>query len=152
MSGSDHAQHDADVDTSALAAQVRFSTLRLARRLRQLDSGAGLSATQAAALATISREGPLTLGELATREHLTPPSITNVVGKLEALGFVKRCPDATDRRVVRVEISAKGRKQLDSQRSARTAWLVSRLEMLSPADRHRLADAAAVIERLAEGP
>ena len=103
-------------------------------------------------LATISREGPLTLGELAAREHLTPPSITNVVGKLEGLGFVKRCPDPTDRRVVRVEISAKGRKQVASQRSARTAWLVSRLETLSPAERRRLADAAAVLERLAEEP
>jgi DNA-binding MarR family transcriptional regulator len=37
-----------------------------------------------AALATIGREGPLTLGALAASEQVSPPTITRVVSKLEA--------------------------------------------------------------------
>jgi DNA-binding MarR family transcriptional regulator len=101
-------------------------------------------------LATIDREGDLTLGELAAREHLAPPSITKAVEKLERLGYVTRRADDTDRRVARVRISSAGRRLLAQNRSRRTAWLATRLEGLPAEDVDRLAVAADILERLVD--
>ena len=137
------------VDPVELAGHLRMSVARLARLLRQQDES-GLSATLTAALATISREGPMTLGELAARERVAPPSITKVVGKLEDRGLVERRIDDRDRRVTRVEISPAGTEQLVAARNRRTAWLATRLLDLDPADLDRLAGAVAVLDALAE--
>src|SRR3954447_728059 len=96
-----------------IAGALRYSVIRLGRLLRQQDRS-GLSPTLTAALATISREGPLTLGELAGREQVAPPSITKVVAKLEAEGLVSRRADAADRRVSRVAITRAGQRRLDA--------------------------------------
>ena len=66
-----------------LAARLRLSATRLARRLRQ-EADAGLTPSQLSALAVIDRQGPLTLGALADHEQVAPPTITKVVAKLEA--------------------------------------------------------------------
>src|SRR4051794_34738927 len=84
-------------DQVEVAARLRLSATRLARILRQ-QADLGLTPSQLTALATISREGPLTLGALAETEHVSPPTITKVVEKLEALGFIERHGDPADRR------------------------------------------------------
>jgi DNA-binding MarR family transcriptional regulator len=99
-------------------------------------------------LATIGRDGPLTLGALAALEQVAPPTITKVIGKLEAAGLVDRIPDPTDRRVTRVALSGRGRRQLEINRSRRTAWLADRLASLDPRERDRLAAALDAIEHL----
>jgi DNA-binding MarR family transcriptional regulator len=138
-------------DPVEVAGRLRLSTTRLARILRQQDQ-LGLTPTLTAALATIGREGPLTLGELAAREQVSPPTITRVVGKLEDAGLVRRRPDPNDGQVSRVELSPAGRRQLDTGRTRRTAWLATRLRELPPEDLARLHEAAAVLERLTRAP
>src|ERR1700730_3253211 len=135
------------VDPVDVAGRLRLSAFRLTRLLRHQDTE-GLAPTLSAALATIEREGPLTLGELAAREHVAPPSITKAVEKLVALGFVARTPDATDRRVARVRITQSGRRRVIQNRSRRTAWLATRVRALPPDDIAKLDAAAEVLERL----
>jgi DNA-binding MarR family transcriptional regulator len=146
-------QDDATVtpDPVEVAGRLRLSTTRLARILRQQDQ-LGLTPTLSAALATIAREGPLTLGALAASEQVAPPTITRVVGKLEAAGLVHRRPDPRDGRVSRVELSAAGRLQLETGRTRRTAWLATRLRELPAEDLVRLEEAAGVLERLTSAP
>jgi DNA-binding MarR family transcriptional regulator len=84
---------------------------RLARRLRQ-EGEATASPTQLAALATIERTGPLTLGELAAVERVQPPRITAAVGRLEQQRLVQRRSDRGDGRVVWVQITTRGRRLL----------------------------------------
>jgi DNA-binding MarR family transcriptional regulator len=134
-------------DPVEIAGRLRMSAFRLTRLLRQQDDG-GLPPTLSAALATIDREGPLTLGDLAAREHVAPPSITKVVDKLEADGLVVRTPAEHDRRVTLVATTAAGRRRVTQNRQLRTAWLAARLEALSPADLAQLDAAADVLERL----
>ncbi len=122
---------------------------RLARRLRQQGESAA-SPTQLAALATIEREGPLTLGELAAIERVRPPTITAAVGRLEEQGLVRRRADRRDRRVAHVEITAPGRRLLAESRSRKTAYLERRLAALSAGERHTLAEAAEILERVLE--
>jgi DNA-binding MarR family transcriptional regulator len=138
-------------DPAEVAGRLRLPVTRLARILRQQDQ-LGLTPTMTSALATIGREGPLTLGALAASEQVSPPTITRVVSKLEAGGLVRRRPDRADGRVTRVELSAAGRRQLEAGRIRRTAWLSTRLRDLPTEDLVRLEQAAAVLERLTSAP
>jgi DNA-binding MarR family transcriptional regulator len=65
---------------------------------------------------------------------------------------VTRQVDPDDRRVTRVRITAAGRRQLESIRTRRTAWLASRLAELSTDDVARLDAALAVLDGLVAPP
>ena len=130
-----------------IAARLRLSATRLARRLRQ-ESGAGLSPSQQSALAVIANYGPLTLGALAELERVAPPTITKVVSKLECDGLVTRTPDPEDRRVCRVAISPAGATLLEEVRRRKTAWLTARISQLDADRQRRLADALDVLDEL----
>ena len=130
-----------------IAARLRLSATRLARRLRQ-ESGAGLSPSQQSALAVIANHGPLTLGALAEHERVAPPSVTKVVTKLESDGLVTRSPDPSDRRICRVAISPEGEALLEESRRRKTAWLTARISELDPERQRRLADALDVLDEL----
>ncbi|HEY4401623.1 MAG TPA: MarR family transcriptional regulator [Acidimicrobiia bacterium] len=133
----------------ALPSRLRMVVTRLARRLRQQGESAA-SPTQLAALATIERDGPLTLGTLAAIERVRPPTITAAVGRLEEQGLVHRRIDARDRRVARVAITSHGRRLLAESRSRKTAYLEQQLAALSADERATLAQAATILERVLE--
>lgn len=133
------------------ARRLRYSVTRLARLLRAQDGG-GLTPTRAAALATIERHGPLSVGELAAHEQVSGPTATNVVTKLEHAGFVRRDRDDADRRVCRVEITAAGRRRLETSRTRRAEWLAARLDELSPEHLTRLLDALDALDALTQAP
>jgi DNA-binding MarR family transcriptional regulator len=138
-------------ETTEIAARLRQSVFRLARLLRQQDDS-GIAPALIAALATIDREGPITLGDLAEREQLSPPSITKAVGALEERGLVERVRDEHDRRVCRVRINAKGRRRIETSRTRRTAWLTSQLAALTPEELARVAAVLEVFDRLVSAP
>jgi DNA-binding MarR family transcriptional regulator len=133
----------------ALPARMRLIITRLARRLRQHAETAA-SPTQLAALGTIERDGPITLGELAAVERVQPPTITAAVGRLEEQQLVRRRTDSRDRRVARVEITAHGRRLLAESRSRKTAYLAQQLAALDPDERATLERAATILERVLE--
>ena len=133
----------------ALPSRLRMVVTRLARRLRQQGESAA-SPTQLAALATIERDGPLTLGALAATERVRPPTITAAVGRLEEQGLVRRRTDLRDRRVARVEITPPGRRLLAQSRSRKTAYLERQLDTLTADERDTLERAAAILERVLE--
>ncbi len=130
-----------------LADRLGNAALRLARLLRQQDEGV-LTPTMRATLGTISREGPLTLGELAAIERVAPPTVTKVVGKLEDAGLLRREHDAEDRRVCRVSLSDAGLGWLAADRKRRRDWLTEQLRALDDDDVERLASAVELIEGL----
>jgi DNA-binding MarR family transcriptional regulator len=131
-----------------LAARLRMAVTRLQRRLREQGVG-GLSPSQSSALASVARLGSPTLGALAAREAVQPPSMTRIVGALETMGYVTRVVDPTDRRVARVTLSPRGRAVLDRNRSAKDAYLAQRLLHLTDRERASLGDLTVLLERLA---
>lgn len=142
---------DPSVDVVEMAGSLRLSIARLARLLRQQDES-GLAPALTTALATIGREGPVTLGRLAAREQVTAPTVTKMVDRLEQRGYIVRRPDETDRRICRVEITPAGRTQLASIRTRRTEWLATRLGELGAEDFERLRAAIDVLEALTAPP
>ncbi len=138
---------DRSDDRDDLVTRTRLAVLRLARRLRQ-NVTAGITPSQQSALAAIEQKGPLTLGELAGFENVQPPSITRIVGNLEASGLVERTTAVADRRVSLVQITADGRNELGTIRSQRNAWLAERLAQLDAEDLDRLRDALPVLDKI----
>ena len=133
-----------------LATRLRIGIMRLARRLRHEGSQGDITPSQLAALPTIDKRGPLTLGELAQLERVQPPSMTKIVGNLVDSGLVTRSPDPSDARVALVAVTKAGRAHLAATRKRRDAWLEEHLHSLSADERDALARAADVIERLAD--
>jgi len=131
-----------------VAARLRLSATRLARRLRR-EADTGFTPSQLSALTTIDHHGPLTLGELAERERVAPPSISKVIAKLEADGLVERTPDPEDRRVTRVVTTPAGDALIAESRRRKTTWLATRIRGLDADQQARLAAALDVLDELA---
>ena len=133
-----------------LAVRLRLVIVRTARRLRQ-EAGEELSPSQAAALATIDRHGPLTPSELAVRERIQRPTATRLIARLEETGFVDRTPDPQDRRSCVVSLTPTGRELVARVRTRKDAYLSRRLRDLDADERATLDRAAAILERVLEG-
>jgi DNA-binding MarR family transcriptional regulator len=140
---------DAALADPELAARLRLVLNRLARRLRNQTPG-DLSPSLTSALVTIELRGPITLGQLAVSERVTPPSITRMVASLERLGLVRREADPGDRRVARVSLTPDGRRTVLRTRTRKTAYLAKRLHKLDESERALVRAALPVLERLLE--
>jgi len=127
--------------------RLRFVLLRLSRRLRQ-ESTAGITPSQLSALSIIGGIGPLTIGDLAEREQVQPPTMSRIVAALEIDGWVERAADRTDRRVSLVRVSAKGREELERVRAERNELLGARLASLDPQEMATIVAALPALERL----
>jgi DNA-binding MarR family transcriptional regulator len=132
-----------------LATRLRLGITRTARRLRQ-EAGNELSPTLMAALATISRHGPLTPSELAERERVRRPTATRLLAKLETPGLVVRTADPQDGRSSLVALSPAGAQLLAASRTRKDAFLARRLRTLSAEDRATLRRATEILELLLE--
>jgi DNA-binding MarR family transcriptional regulator len=132
-----------------VAARLRLAVTRLNRRLRA-EGDIGLSPSAMAALASIGRRGPLSLGELAAMEGVKPPTVTATVAALEAEGLVARELDGRDRRITRVTLTSRGRQRLEASKRRKTDYLASRLEVFDEAQVRQLDESLDLIELLLE--
>lgn len=58
----------------------------------------------------LSRRGSLPLGKIGERLQVHPTSVTSLIDGLERLGYLRRTPHETDRRMTLAEITGDGRK------------------------------------------
>ena len=65
----------------------------------------GVNRTDGRCLDVIQQTGRISAGELADRAGLTSGSVTAVIDRLEAKGYVRRAADPEDRRRVLVELT-----------------------------------------------
>jgi DNA-binding MarR family transcriptional regulator len=138
-----------------LAAALRISVSRLARRLRVERTAPGLgepelSDTQLAALAALERHGAMTPGDLAGYEKVQPPSMTRVIAVLVDSRLVMRAAHPSDRRQVVLTVTEAGRDLVNKARRRRDAWLAKRLRELTPQERATLRAAAPILEKLSQ--
>ena len=74
----------------------------------------GLSHAALNALAVIEAGGgPMPIGQVTAQMHITTATTTTVLDTLERKGYVRRIPDATDRRKVLVDITPEAQTLLD---------------------------------------
>lgn len=133
-----------------LASHLRPALLRLTRLVRLQRVDMSVTLTQLSAMATLSKRGAMTAGELAAFEKVQPPSMTKVLANLEEHGFVTRAVSPGDRRQMIIAITASGEELLESERRSRDAWLSQRLAMLTADERALLRDVVPIFEKLAD--
>ena len=136
-----------DLDPADLAARFRQALMPLVRKLRT-NVEEGMTPSLMSALASVNRLGPITLGDLAAAEKVSPPMATKLANGLEERGLVSRVGCVDDKRVTRLELTKDGRALLDRSHRRRNAWLAQRFARLTENERIALAEAVTVIERL----
>jgi len=132
------------------AARLRIAVARLSRRLRPTKAAGSLTSTEVDVLLAAERRGPIRLSDLASFAGLNPTMLSRLIPKLEEAGLVRRLADDADRRVCRVQATAKGRHLLDRIRSERNDALSKQLGELGPTEREAVLAALPVLEELAD--
>jgi DNA-binding MarR family transcriptional regulator len=130
-----------------IADRLHSAAIHLLRRVRRTDTLTGIPAAQLSALSVLMG-GPRTLGEMATAEQVRPPTMSTLVRDMERAGLVRRSGDADDARVVRLEMTPKGRRLLAKGREMRIADIERRIRRLRPAEAGTVANAVAIVERM----
>lgn len=130
-------------ELESVADRIHSAAIHLLRAVRRVDEATGLTPARLSALSVVVFAGPLTMGELAAAEQVTPPTMTRLAAGLEAEGLVRRQPDPADRRAVRIRATAKGTALLHRGRARRVDRLVARMRYL---DRHQVGTLAAAAE------
>ncbi|MCL8009723.1 MarR family winged helix-turn-helix transcriptional regulator [Streptomyces sp. AS02] len=100
--------------------------LRFTRRVHRIqkqhlhECGLGVTPAQSRLLRTLAHyDSPPRMADLAERLEVVPRAVTSLVDGLEASGKVRRVPDPTNRRVIRIELTEDGRGALRELHGAR---------------------------------
>lgn len=135
-----------------VANRLHSAAIHLLRRARRVDTISQLPAPQLSALSVVVYGGPVTLGALAAAEQVRPPTMTRLIASMAAAGLIERVPDETDRRVVRIRSTAKGRRLLEEGRDRRIAVIAEGLAALPDGEVQCIAKALDAIEKIAGTP
>jgi DNA-binding MarR family transcriptional regulator len=128
-----------------LADRLHSAAIHLLRRARRGDPLTGATPAQLSALSVLM-SGPKTLGDLAAAEQVRAPTISRLAAEMDRIGLIRRRGDPDDARVVRVEMSAKGRRVLGKGRELRISDIEARVRRLDPPELDTLEKAVKVIE------
>ncbi len=97
-------------------ARVSYVIARLDRAIRreiaEMVAPHGLTATQYTALSVLRMGKGLSNAQLARRSYVTPQSMIEMLGTLEGKGLVQRSPAPDHGRILRTQLTAKGRRLL----------------------------------------
>jgi DNA-binding MarR family transcriptional regulator len=77
----------------------------------------GMTITQASVMMMLLHEGRKTMSEMAQALGISRGAATQLLEGLTAQGLLRRYQDETDRRIVYVELSQKGRERLRAMRA-----------------------------------
>jgi DNA-binding MarR family transcriptional regulator len=105
----------------------------------------GVTGPQRFALRVVGREPDLSAGRLAEILKVHPSTLTGILQRLERRGFLARRVDASDRRRVRLDLTASGRAITASSRGSIEDRISGVLRRTSPA---RLAATADVLRSM----
>lgn len=136
-------------DPLSIAERLHSAAIRLLRRVRVADVESGLSAPKLSALSVLAFGGAMRLTDLAAAEQVRAPTMSKLVAELEAEGLAAKRTDATDKRSVKIEVTAKGRALMEEGRRRRLALLRKRLSRFTAAELQVLDSAADLIARVA---
>jgi DNA-binding MarR family transcriptional regulator len=102
--------------------------------------GFSVNMSQLKAMTVFSEDSPLSMGELCKMANVKMPSMTEVVDRFEKEGILERIRDNEDRRVVKVKMTAKGKKMHQEVLKRRADELTKMFGVLTTQDREKLVD------------
>jgi DNA-binding MarR family transcriptional regulator len=114
----------------------------LAAKLRQ--TGHALAPLHFRLLAHLYH-GRWSLGELAHRACVSPPTISRSITTLEERGWVQRVPSTEDGRVVYAELTETGQAVLGEMQEHASRWMRVHIARLTPEERQQLIEGMQVL-------
>jgi DNA-binding MarR family transcriptional regulator len=90
------------------------------------------------------------VGKLARCVQVAQPAMSKIVNHLIRLGFVRRDPHPTDRRQIKLSLTAKGAAMTERVRRRAAEKYLGAIRNLSTSDRKKLLDGLAVISDIIE--
>lgn len=110
----------------------------------------GVTGPQLWLLKTLREEGGTSVGELSEMMYLHISTVSGIIDRLEAKGYVVRKREAPDRRVVTVHLTAAGKRIVDRAPEPSQGKLLYSLQTLSEKEVLEMHDALQKIVRLME--
>ncbi len=102
------ARWDRDTAISDTMQSLRRIFKAVQNYSQEISREFGITGPQLWAIKTISQNESLSLSELGKGMYLHPSTITGLVDRLERKGFVVRKRNQKDRRVIKIQLTAKG--------------------------------------------
>jgi DNA-binding MarR family transcriptional regulator len=137
-----------DADDGVLEAVLGASRALVAIAARSLaDAGEEVTLTQYRSLVVLASRGPQSLGALAELLGVTPPTVSRMCDRLVRKQLILRRADPSDRRQIRVALSARGRRLVKEVTRRRREEIAQLLVSMSAAEQ---ASVATSLQRLAD--
>ena len=137
----------ADHDRILLSLITAARTIE--ERLEAQLGGAGLSGAKLRILTQLAdAAGPLAFSELAESHGCVRSNITQIIDRLETEGLVRRVDDPVDGRVVRAQLTVRGRERQEKGAELFRAIQAEIAATLPPEDRESLERALAALNGL----
>ena len=102
--------------------------------------GFAVNMSQLKAMTAFSEDSLLSMGELCKMANIKMPSMTEAVDRFEKEGILDRIRNNEDRRVVKVKMTAKGKKMHKEVLKRRADELTKMFGVLTTEDRTKLVD------------
>lgn len=138
MGAVDRSREQAAPDGTAAVSSLAELFEAVFERVRDV-SPRPLSVSQLRAVVALDRDDGVNLRELADRLDSTPPLVSRLCDRLEAVGFLDRLPSARSRRELTLRLSDRGRAYLRELRARRRESVEALLAKMSPEGRAALA-------------
>jgi MarR family 2-MHQ and catechol resistance regulon transcriptional repressor len=128
----------AEVRTLDTFIKLTRCTNALLARLAKRATLDNLTPSQFAVLEALYHLGSLTQGEVSDKVLKSVSNITTVIDNLERDGFVRRERDAQDRRVIHIQLTEAGKKEMEAVFPQHVAALVDEFSVLSESEQETL--------------
>jgi DNA-binding MarR family transcriptional regulator len=89
----------------------------------------------------VKREGPIPMSVIAQALYYSKQNLTHIVDQLVKDGYVERIPEPSDRRVMKIAITDRGRTFIDENKELLKNRMVKDLSHLSEEDLEHLSEA-----------
>ncbi len=97
--------------TESAARDISILMPIIAKRiLLEFFQSVNIPQSQLLTLMSLYTKGACRLSELSSDLHVSAPTASGLVDRLESSGYVKRCADKEDRRAINIELTSKGTK------------------------------------------
>jgi len=128
------------VDPSSVEAFRAYKRSMMLHRRLMMASFAGeeMHPAQAGCLQALSHHDGMSQSDLAEMLHVSRPTVTTMLQRMESAGVIERRDDASDSRVTRVYLTSEGRRLDEHTRTVLADMLNVSLGQLTAEDRGEL--------------
>jgi DNA-binding MarR family transcriptional regulator len=135
-----------------LAKQLGLRIIRITQFLTRQMQQEVLTPSQATVLTLLQDGRAWRLSDLASATGVRPPSMTELISRMERQGWLIKMDTVHDRRGVAVTITEEGRTLLQALNRRQIDLIAGRLALLSDEEKRIIEQALPVLDRLFSGP